>query len=277
MPSPVASPGPLLIDVPSGKPEFQPEARDLAASPSAVPAAAPTAAPEPAPSLQGVPDALRQWWARVDPEELASATESSGRIIVLQGLVKRLQRAGTILDLGCGPGLLAREARRRDIVGLDMSAPMVAAAEAHMDEVLQRNFLDFFPSDRFDAVVLCNCLDAYPADIWHLMFRHCLDFLVPGGRLYVVAAQNRRSTLDCALDIVFPTALGNGASGGVALGPAEIEEGLILAGFDLADTELYEASFSSRPSSAASASGGLRAPRRPFALVSGQRPASDIE
>lgn len=213
----------------------------------------------------------------MDPDEFNSATDSSGRIIVLQGLAKRLQRAERVLDLGCGPGLLAREARRRDIIGFDMSDNMVEAASEYMDEVLSGNFLEYFPEERFNAVVLCNSLDAYPSDMWHLMFRHCFDFLLPGGRLYVGVAQSKGSRLDSALDIVFPTSIGNGGAGGVALSPTDIEEALILAGFDLAETELYEASFASRPSSAVSTASGTGASRRPFAVVAGQRPASDVE
>ncbi|CAE8631233.1 unnamed protein product, partial [Polarella glacialis] len=77
--------------------------------------------------LHGVSDQLRSWWLRSDPAELDRATIASGRSKVLAH-VSKLLGAGLVLDLGCGPGLLAKQAGRRDVVGVDMSPAMLCAA-----------------------------------------------------------------------------------------------------------------------------------------------------
>lgn len=219
-------------------------------------------------SLRGVPDSLQGWWSRADPADLEKLTLRSGRSDVLVTLARRLAGAEKVLDLGCGPGLLAREARRRDIVGVDMAARMVDVASQHMDLVIADNILEHFPSERFHAVVLCNVLEPYPQDMWHLLFRHCHEFLLPGGRLYVVVSL--AGAAEGCLDLVFPSpATGSGG----ALSPEEVEQALMLACFDLDCVEILEARTSTQVSVLPGEEPKLE--RRSFALLTGIRPREE--
>ena len=68
--------------------------------------------------LHGVPDSLRAWWDRVDPKELEKSTVRSGRTELLGHLCRRLEKCSRVLDLGCGCGLLAKEALKCNRVSL---------------------------------------------------------------------------------------------------------------------------------------------------------------
>jgi SAM-dependent methyltransferase len=190
--------------------------------------------------LRGVPDALRAWWARAEPAELERTTLRSGRSDVLAHVSQLLRAEEVVLDLGCGPGLLAKEAKRRDIVGLDMEPAMVKAARTWMDHVLEENLLEHYPVEPCDTVVLCNVLEPYPREVRRLVLGHAFEFLRPGGRVVLVMDLGRALATDAGaatgcggFDLVFPE-----ASGGKAARPEEIEEDLILSGFDLDSTEL---------------------------------------
>merc|ERR1719353_720578 len=138
--------------------------------------------------LHGVPDSLRTWWSRIDPKDLESSTLRTGRIDVISHICRRLRTGGRVIDLGCGCGLLAKEAGRRDIVGIDISPAMVRAAREVMDLVLAESFLEYYPSERFDTAVLCNVLEPYPEELRRLVFHHTIEFVNPGGQVIVVIA-----------------------------------------------------------------------------------------
>eukprot|EP00927_Polykrikos_kofoidii_P049261 TRINITY_DN43346_c0_g1_i1.p1 TRINITY_DN43346_c0_g1~~TRINITY_DN43346_c0_g1_i1.p1 ORF type:complete len:376 (+),score=60.19 TRINITY_DN43346_c0_g1_i1:183-1310(+) len=137
---------------------------------------------------QGVPESLRCWWERVNAQEFERESLRCGRSDVLNHIARRLRKCSQVVDLGCGPGLLAKESGRRDIVGVDICPGMIRAAANCMHVVTQESIFEFFPSDPFDAAVICNVLEPYPAALWRLVFRHTFDFLSPGGQLIVVIA-----------------------------------------------------------------------------------------
>merc|ERR1712154_321776 len=111
------------------------------------------------PELNGVPTALQSWWLRTDPADLERETLRSGRCDILSRVARQLKRDERVLDLGCGPGLLAQEAGRRDIMGVDMSPSMLESARRWMDFVIPDNMLEHFPGEPLDTVVLCNVLE----------------------------------------------------------------------------------------------------------------------
>jgi len=230
-------------------------------------AAAATAAPG---WHHGVPDGLRSWWERVDPKDLEKSTMRSGRIDVLTQVCRRLRAGERVVDLGCGCGLLAKEAGRRDIVGVDISPRMLEAASAWMDLVLPESFLEFYPSQRFDTAVLCNVIEPYSEDMRLLLFRHIMDFLNPGGQVIVVVATRSSSpgsTSESGLDLVFPTISDT-------VRPADIEDALVLSGFDIQTTELLEARTLNH--TAVLPGEAPKAERRTYALLIGRRPRAMI-
>ncbi|CAJ1327231.1 unnamed protein product [Effrenium voratum] len=162
-------------------------------------------------------------------------TESSGRLEVLRHVASVVQSSRYVVELGCGTGLLAREAARPDIVGVDMCSAMVkkACSSSRMDTALVDNILEFYPVDSPDAVVLCNVLEPYSSEVRKLLFSHIMDFLSPGG-LVVVAVMVGKTGLgtefESVLDLVFPSAN--------PVHPGDIEEELAMIGFDVAVPEL---------------------------------------
>ncbi|CAK0891852.1 unnamed protein product [Prorocentrum cordatum] len=212
-------------------------------------------------------------WAQTDPVEFRRATENSGRLGAVERVGALVSGCQRVLDLGCGPGLLARESGRRDIVGVDMSPKMVGAARAWMDLVLQENLLEHYPSEPVDAVVLCNVLEPYPPEVRRLLLGHALESLRPGGMVVVVVAARGGGTLgsggDGGLDIVFPTVPCGAAS------PEDIEDDLQLVGLELACAELVDTRPApDRPGTASAAGPSEEAPkadRRSYAIVVGRR------
>eukprot|EP00931_Biecheleriopsis_adriatica_P002624 TRINITY_DN103610_c0_g1_i1.p1 TRINITY_DN103610_c0_g1~~TRINITY_DN103610_c0_g1_i1.p1 ORF type:complete len:250 (+),score=51.31 TRINITY_DN103610_c0_g1_i1:88-750(+) len=208
--------------------------------------------------MHGVPDSLRSWWSRIAPAELDRVTEDSGRSAVLEHVARLLRPSKRVLDLGCGSGLLARQADRPDILGVDMSPSMVAEASKHMDTALVENILEYFPSDCPDAVVLCNVLEPYSAEVRQLLFTHVLEFLAPGGQVIVVigvGSSGLGSEAESALDLVFPTA--------TPIKPDVVEEDLALAGFEVAMPELVSIKPPAKETS--------KSERRSFAVIVGRK------
>jgi len=182
--------------------------------------------------VDGVPDALLSWWGRVDPDEFDRVSEASGRLEVVRHVAELLQGSERVVELGCGTGLLAKEAGRRDFYGVDMSIAMVQRASEHMEAVVD-NILEFYPPFSPDAVVLCNVVEPYSSEVRLLLYRHIIEFLNPGGQLIVVVTVGKTglgTEFESLLDLVFPTA--------PPLQADEAEEELAAAGFEIEFPEL---------------------------------------
>lgn len=99
----------------------------------------------------------------------------------------------TMADIGCGTGILVREAAQmcRGAMGIDVSATMLAAARARGAELdnlsFQRaGFLSFEAAEQsFDLITAKNALHHLP-DFWKAMaFVRIFAALKPGGRFYL--------------------------------------------------------------------------------------------
>lgn len=190
-----------------------------------------------APAFLGVPPTLHSWWSNVDPQEFEAQTVRSGRSEVLVHIADLLpdeESELTILDLGCGPGLLAKEAQRPDIVGIDFSLRMLGKAREWMDVVLPENILEFFPSEPYDVVVLCNVLEPYSSHFRSLCLKHVFAFLKRGGRVIIVIATGSRDN-NCVGDLSFPK-----PEGGEVPDPDWYEDEMSAIGFDVESIELVE-------------------------------------
>ncbi len=117
-------------------------------------------------------------------------------------------RGGRILDVGCGPGTvavaLARELSRSEVVGLDLSEPLLRMARAHArrEGVELTDVLEIpYPADSFNAVLCASMLHivADPAALLSELER----LLHPEGQLLV--CDIRRSWIGW-LEPVFRTA-----------------------------------------------------------------------
>lgn len=264
-------------------------------------------APDLPAKLNGVPDNLRSWWLNIDAQEFRKQTFRSGRTEVLSHIARRLKGSGRIVDLGCGPGMLAKECNRPDILGVDMSPAMLELARAEMDVVIPDTIFEYFPLERFDAAVLCNVLEPYSADMCRLMFRHVFEFLNPRGLIIVVfSAQPRRpatavpaasakDTVEfedleqspstsstskplvkatsvaspCAIDLIFPSANSAG------LDAEDLESELELVGFEVEAPELIRTK-TVHQADLALLGEGPREERHSFIVVTGRRPSSTV-
>lgn len=99
-----------------------------------------------------------------------------------------------VLDLGCGPGFYVAELQQQvgpegSVVGIDMSAPMLALAARRTEgrdnvELHEASATDLpFEDARFDAAVCVQVLE-YVADV-DAALAECRRVLRPGGRLVV--------------------------------------------------------------------------------------------
>jgi trans-aconitate 2-methyltransferase len=94
-----------------------------------------------------------------------------------------------IVDLGCGPGnsaaMLALHFRGADILGVDTSANMLAAARERLPaaQFIQQDIKDWAPEDKVDLIFANAALHFAPDH--HVLMPKLLSFLNPGGVLAV--------------------------------------------------------------------------------------------
>jgi 2-polyprenyl-3-methyl-5-hydroxy-6-metoxy-1,4-benzoquinol methylase len=104
----------------------------------------------------------------------------------------------TILDVGCGPGALARMLARVPYtcyVGIDISSVAISEAESTLaDEKTRFTVADgknFLPDMLFDVIVFNECL--YYFDEPDVVLKHYAQFLSPRGRMIVSIYENYRT------------------------------------------------------------------------------------
>jgi 2-polyprenyl-3-methyl-5-hydroxy-6-metoxy-1,4-benzoquinol methylase len=116
--------------------------------------------------------------------------EEAARRVTFRRLLDRVNESGEplrVLDVGCGPGLLLDEARRRGwrAHGVDLSAWAVEQARARGIDALHGTLEDAaFPAAHFDAVFMVDVLEHLPDPVGTLL--EATRVLRPGGSLCVV-------------------------------------------------------------------------------------------
>jgi 2-polyprenyl-3-methyl-5-hydroxy-6-metoxy-1,4-benzoquinol methylase len=120
----------------------------------------------------------------------------------LLDLIGRFVPAGRLLDVGCGPGLLLDEARRRgyDPLGLELShASAVHARDAlglDVRELALEDFADDAGEPGFDVVVLADVIEHLDDPVGGIA--RCAALLRPGGVLCVVTPDPSSATARAA-------------------------------------------------------------------------------
>ena len=137
------------------------------------------------------PQALQAFWEeryRDTYRTLLTDRSEFGRYGVVAEYLLRLLPGGSVLDTGCGPGILAGllEGSSLQYTGIDLSEEAVALARQSHPELKERFHTvaleHFDPEEQFDAVTAVEVL--YYLDT-EAFFSHCGRLLKPGGHLIV--------------------------------------------------------------------------------------------
>jgi 2-polyprenyl-3-methyl-5-hydroxy-6-metoxy-1,4-benzoquinol methylase len=136
-----------------------------------------------------------------DMRDDAYLAEEQGRRATaarLLDLIAPYAAGGRLLDVGCGPGLLLDEARRRgyDTVGLELSRASAAHARDALGldvrELALEDFADEADPPGFDVVVLADVLEHLDDPVGGVA--RCAALLRPGGVLCVVTPDPSSAT-----------------------------------------------------------------------------------
>lgn len=174
-------------------------------------------------------DAIQTWdgAASIYAEHVAMFTANSGQFEIIHDAVS-LEITDRVLDVGCGPGVLARKIAdvAGDVTGIDFSANMVAAAKQAYPDIrfLRANAEALqFPDHSFDVAVVNYCahLLARPKEV----FGEICRVLEPGGRLIVVhPVQTKHPAWGTFIDAVADVLPRDTAPNGVLLNVERPEE-----------------------------------------------------
>jgi len=136
---------------------------------------------------------LREFWNKKDSNKFDSRVISTGRIEALNRIAEiaepYLSQENTLsLDLGCGTGLFAEIAGRRNIVGVDFASSLLISARSRMDTVWECSISDLKLDDNsVDNILLLFVIDEYGADRKRMFLKQLFMYLKPGGRLFYTA------------------------------------------------------------------------------------------
>ena len=119
------------------------------------------------------------------------------RYSVIVGYCRQLRPSGSVLDIGCGEGLLARwlAGACPRYVGIDLSSEAIALARAKnlpFAEFAVADAAEFRPTSQFDVIVFNECL--YYFDRPLELASRLAHMLVLGGVIIVSLSQGPAST-----------------------------------------------------------------------------------
>ena len=129
--------------------------------------------------------------------QLLRRLEELARYSVIAGYLHHLKPGGSVLDVGCGEGLLADHLRPfgySRYLGVDLSEAAVEQAAARADAKSSFAAADaelYVPPQRWDAVVFNECLYYFRDPLGTV--RRYEGFLEPGGVFIVSTFRSRRA------------------------------------------------------------------------------------
>jgi 2-polyprenyl-6-hydroxyphenyl methylase/3-demethylubiquinone-9 3-methyltransferase len=153
-------------------------------------------------------DLANRWW---DPEGPQRALHELNPARLAYVMARCTLRGATVLDVGCGAGLLSEALAREgaDVVALDLAPELIEVAQLHLLETHQEELgIDYRVQSveslaaemvaHFDAITCMEMLEHVPdpASVIHA----CANLLKPGGRLF--ASTLNRTPAAFALAIV---------------------------------------------------------------------------
>lgn len=111
----------------------------------------------------------------------------------LEAVVNALPARGTLLDVGCGHGLVSNEVALRSpevrVLGIDIAEAKIEAARKSVGTRSNIEFrvapLEGVTESGFDAVSVVDVLYLVPKSMWTSFLETCFQKLAPGGSLVV--------------------------------------------------------------------------------------------
>ena len=99
-----------------------------------------------------------------------------------------IKKGAVSMDLGCGTGIFARTVGVRDIIGVDVSPPMLEIARTRMDTVYERNIFELHLEEgSVDNIITLFVLADYPFVKKTGFLRRVYSCLRHGGRFFFSA------------------------------------------------------------------------------------------
>lgn len=124
--------------------------------------------------------------------------DESPRYSLIAGYLRHLRPGGSILDVGCGEGLLCDLVRPHGYsryTGIDLASEAVERAAARRDDhtsFLAADAQDYTPPEKYDAIVFNECL-YYFDDPLAVFDRYRRTLAAPGGVLIVSLFRSPRT------------------------------------------------------------------------------------
>ena len=121
------------------------------------------------------------------------------RLCPFEEIERHVPREGTIIDIGCGYGLLANllalRSSRRDVTGIDLSVGRISIAQKTTDnrKKIQFKLMDAldFELGEYSTVIMSDFLHHIDCEAQKELLARCYQELVPGGLLIIEEVDNR--------------------------------------------------------------------------------------
>ncbi len=140
-------------------------------------------------------------WKAYKGERLSTRLHVIVRVLTCPfgALMDRFPPEGSVLDVGCGHGLLvnllSRDPAHRELrlTGIDHDSAKIEAARrsALPGVVFSTEPIDSFPESAFDVISIVDVLYTVKTDLWTSILSGCFRALRPGGTLIVKEVVNR--------------------------------------------------------------------------------------
>jgi ubiquinone/menaquinone biosynthesis C-methylase UbiE len=138
-------------------------------------------------------DTVERYWRKYDAAGYDSGADRLGRMKAYQWMAAQakpyLIKEGVVsMELGCGTGIFAKTVGINNIIGVDMSPPMLEIARKRMDIVYEKNIFDLrLEKNSVDNIIILFVLADYPSEKKMNFLQQVYSFLKPGGHFFFSA------------------------------------------------------------------------------------------
>jgi len=121
------------------------------------------------------------------------------RLCPFKKIEKHIPKEGTIVDIGCGYGLLANllvlRSSKREVMGKDLSVKRISIAQKTTNnrkriQFKYMNALDL-QTRKYNAIVMSDFLHHIDYGAQEQLLVHCYQKLLPGGLLIIEEVDNK--------------------------------------------------------------------------------------